>query len=59
MVEVRNEYQILAGKSEGNKPLRRLRGGWDCNIKMNLKETVCGGWTGFIWLRIGHRVRVL
>jgi hypothetical protein len=31
------------GKSEGKRPLGRLRRKWDHNIKMGLQEVGCGG----------------
>jgi hypothetical protein len=37
MVQKRNAYRILAGKSEGKSPLRRPRSRWVDNIKMYLK----------------------
>jgi hypothetical protein len=47
MVENRNAYRILVGKSEGRRPLRRPRYRWKDNIKMDLKET---GWSGMDWM---------
>ena len=41
------------GKLDGNRPLGRHRRRWEDNIKMDLQEVGCGGWTGSIWLRIG------
>jgi hypothetical protein len=37
--EIRNAYSILAGKSEGKRPLRTLRGRGEDNIRMDLRET--------------------
>jgi hypothetical protein len=31
-------YKILVGKSDGNRSLGRPRGGWDYNIRMDLRE---------------------
>jgi hypothetical protein len=49
-------YKILVGKPEGKRPLGRPlgrpRGRWEVNIKMDLKDVVCGVWTGLSWLRI-------
>jgi hypothetical protein len=42
MVEGRGVYRDLAGKPEGNRPLRRPRRNWDDNIKMDLEEVGCG-----------------
>jgi hypothetical protein len=53
MGEKRNRYRILVGKPEGKRPLGRLRGKWEDNIKMNLREIGWVLWTGLIWLRIG------
>jgi hypothetical protein len=33
-----NEYEILVGKPEGNRPLRRPRCGWEDNIRIYLRE---------------------
>jgi hypothetical protein len=41
MEEKRNAYRILVGKSEGKRPLGRLRRRWVDNIKMDLREI---GW---------------
>jgi ribosome biogenesis protein Nip4 len=38
MGEVRGAYNILVGKSEGRRPLRRHRRRWEDNIKMDLRE---------------------
>jgi hypothetical protein len=37
---------------EGRTPLRRPRRAWKNNIKMDLRETGWGEWTGSIWLKI-------
>jgi len=43
----------MVGKSEGNRPLGRLRPRWENNIGMKLQEVGCGGaWNGSSWLRI-------
>jgi len=36
-------YRVLVGKPEGKRPLGRLRGRWEDNIKMDIKEV---GWAG-------------
>jgi len=41
MVEMKNTYEILVGKPEGKRPLRRPRKRREDNIKMDLTET---GW---------------
>jgi hypothetical protein len=38
MGEVRGAYNILVGRPEGRRPLRRTRRRWEDNIKMDLKE---------------------
>jgi len=39
--EMRNAYKILVGKSEGKRPLRRPRHGWEDNIRMDLRRIWC------------------
>jgi hypothetical protein len=39
----RDAYRILVGKLEGKRLLIRPRHGWVDNIKMDLRETGCGG----------------
>jgi hypothetical protein len=41
MGEKRNAYRLLVGKSEGKRPLGRLRRKWVDNIRMDLGEV---GW---------------
>jgi hypothetical protein len=36
-------YRVIVGKSEGKKPLGRLRRRLEDNIKMDLQEVGCGG----------------
>jgi hypothetical protein len=50
--EVRNAYEIFVGKTQGKRPLGRIRCRWEHNSRTNLKEIE---WEsgGFIWLRIG------
>jgi hypothetical protein len=36
--EKRNAYRILLGKSEGRRPLERLRRMWADNIKLDLRR---------------------
>jgi hypothetical protein len=47
MGEKRNAYRLLVGKSEGKRPLGRLRRRWVDNIKMDLGEV---GWGGVDWI---------
>jgi hypothetical protein len=53
MGEKCNAYRLLAGKSEGKKPLGKPRRRWMENIKMDLRKWDRVVWTGLIWLRIG------
>ena len=53
MGERRGIYRVLMGKPEGKRPLGRLGGRWEDNIKMDLQEMGCGGMDWMIWLRIG------
>jgi hypothetical protein len=48
---MRSAYNILVGKPEGKKLLRRPRHRWEYNVKMDLRETDGRVWTGFMWLR--------
>jgi hypothetical protein len=43
MGEGRNVYRVLVGKPEGKKPLGRPMRRWEDGIKMDLRETGCGG----------------
>jgi len=38
MGEMGNAYNIVIGKHEGKRPLRRPRHRWEDNIRMNLRE---------------------
>jgi hypothetical protein len=38
MGRMRKAYNILVGKSEGKRPLRRPRHRWENNVRMNLME---------------------
>ena len=49
----RGVHGVLVGKPEGKRPFGRPRRRWEDNIKMDLQEVGCGGWTGSSWLRIG------
>jgi hypothetical protein len=52
MVQKRNACRVLAGTSEGNRPLRILRCRWEDNIKMVLKEI---GWDGMDWIHVAQK----
>jgi hypothetical protein len=51
--EKRNAYRSLVGKPKGKRPLRTPVCRWVDNIKMDLGEIGWGGWTAFVWPRIG------
>jgi len=53
MGDRKSVYRVLVGKPEGERPLGRLRRGWEDNIKMDFQEVGCGAWTGSGWLKIG------
>jgi len=53
MWEGRGVYRVLVGKSEGKRPLGRLRRRWEDNIKMDLQEVRGVVGTGWSWPRIG------
>jgi hypothetical protein len=46
--EMRNVFKLLVGKPESMRPLRRPRGWWMDNMKMDLGEIRFGGsdWIG-------------
>ena len=43
MGDRRGVYRVLVGKPDGKRPLGRPRRRWEDNIKMYLREVVCGG----------------
>jgi len=49
--ERRGVYRVLAGKSEGKRPLGRPRRRWEDNIKMDLQE-VC--WEVMDWIELAQ-----
>jgi hypothetical protein len=53
--------KVLVGKLEGKKPLGRPRRRWEFVLGMNLivREISWGIWSGFSWLRMGIRGRLL
>jgi hypothetical protein len=53
MGEGRNVCKVLVRKPEGKRPLGRPRRRWEDGIKMDLRETGWGVWSGFSWLRKG------
>jgi hypothetical protein len=53
MGEERKVYKVLVRKPEGKRPLGRPRRRWEDGIRMDLRETGLGVWTGIDWLRTG------
>jgi hypothetical protein len=51
MVEKRNAYRLLVGKSEGKRLLGRPRHRWTDNIRMDLGEV---GWGDVDWLGLAQ-----
>ena len=47
----RGVYRVLVWKSEGKRPLGRLRCRWEENIKMDLQAVVC--W-GMDWIKLAQ-----
>jgi hypothetical protein len=45
--------QVLVRRPEGKRPRERPRRRWDNRIKMDLRNTGWGVWSGFTWLKIG------
>jgi hypothetical protein len=52
MGERRGVHRYLVGKTEGKRPLKRPRRGWEDNIKMDPQEVGCVWCTGSSCLRI-------
>jgi hypothetical protein len=44
----RGVYRVLVGKSEGKRPLGKLRQRWEDNIKMDLQKVEWGAWNRLI-----------
>jgi hypothetical protein len=53
MGEGTNVYRVLVGKPEGKRPLGRRRRRWEDGVKIDLRETDWGVWSGVTWLRRG------
>jgi hypothetical protein len=51
MGEKRNSYSILAGKSEGKRPLGRPRRRWVDNIKIDFREIE---WDSMDWIDVAQ-----
>jgi hypothetical protein len=52
MVEGRDVYRVLVGKTEGMRTQGRHRRRREDNIKVDLQKMGCGVWTVLVWLRI-------
>jgi hypothetical protein len=44
-------YKVLVGKSEGKRPLERIRHRWEDGIGMDLRET---GWGSVEWIQLAR-----
>jgi hypothetical protein len=47
MGEERKVYKVLVGKNKEKRPLKRMRCKWEDGIRMDLRETGWGVWSGF------------
>jgi hypothetical protein len=54
-----NRCEILVGKPEGKRPLRRPRSRWEDNIGMDIKEIGWEMWSGYMCLKRGVSGRLL
>jgi hypothetical protein len=52
-------HKVLVRKPEGKRPLGRSRHRWEGGIRVDLKETGWGMWSGFSWFMIGTGGRLL
>jgi hypothetical protein len=50
-VKLNRHYRLLAGKTEGKRPLRRPRRRWVDNIRMDLGEV---GWGDADWIGLAQ-----
>jgi hypothetical protein len=51
MGEGRGVYRVLVGRTEGKRPLGRLKSRWEDNIKVDLRET---GIDGANWIQLAQ-----
>ena len=51
MGDRKSVYRVLVGKPEGERPLGRLRRGWEDNIKMDFQEVGSGDRD---WIKLGQ-----
>jgi len=47
----RGAYRVLAGKSDGKRPIGSLKVRWEDNIKMDLQEV---GWEVMDWIDLAE-----
>jgi len=59
MTEMRNAYSIVIRKPERNRPRGRPRIDGRIILKWIIKKEDVRIWSGFYWLRIGTRGRLL
>jgi hypothetical protein len=59
LVEMRNAYDIVVGKSEGKRTLSRPRHRWEDRIKWIFKERGIRMLTGFISFKIETKGKLL
>jgi hypothetical protein len=53
MGDRRGAYRVLVARTDGKRPLGRLRRIWEDNIEIKIHEVGSGTWNGLIWLRTG------
>jgi hypothetical protein len=51
MVEMRNTYRVLVGKSEGSRQLGRSKRRWEDVTGVNIEEM---GWDGVAWIHVAE-----
>ena len=51
MGETKGVYKVVVGKTEGKRPLRRARRGWEDNIKVGPQEV---GWGNMDWIDLAE-----
>jgi len=54
MGERRGVYNVLVGKPEGKRQLRRPRRRWEDNIKMDLQEVGSEGMDWIHWINVAQ-----
>jgi hypothetical protein len=59
MVEVKNAFKILVGKSESKSQSKDLDVDGRIILEWIVKKYVGRVWTGFIWLKLGSNDRLL